>query len=551
MAIEVELLTGRYVATSFNDRREPEWPPHPARLFSALVATASEHEDLADGGRLALKWLEQQGAPHVLASDAEPRVVVTTYVPENTTRVLADWSQHEETLREPLAALAKAEQAGDAKALRRAQTAADRARKKLDQQIAKDVAYDGAPNASACAKAREMLPEHRGKQPRTLPSVTPTEPRVRYLWSSATPDGRTREALSELARRMVRLGHSTTLVACRVVESGRETQEPAGLRTWAPDEGGTETLRTVGSGQLARLERAHAHHGGVDPRVLPALHQAYERQGGPAATEPARSVFGEWLVLREVAPEDGRRLGLRLTRAEDVTRALRRALLHHADDPPPGALSGHAPDGSVLDRPHVAFVALADVGSHHASGAVLGAAILLPRDIEPADRQAILRALGRWERDGLRLDLGRGGALQLERIVDRDPRSTLDPATWTAAKHRWASVTPVALDQNPGDLLARDPGVAAQAAERAEEIVARSCEHIGLPRPAWVQVMRRSLFDAAPAARSFMPYPQQGPGFKRVCIHVELRFHEPVAGPVVLGAGRYFGLGLCRPRREE
>jgi hypothetical protein len=31
------------VAASFHDRAPPEWPPHPARLFSALVATASEH----------------------------------------------------------------------------------------------------------------------------------------------------------------------------------------------------------------------------------------------------------------------------------------------------------------------------------------------------------------------------------------------------------------------------------------------------------------------------------------------------------------------------
>ena len=54
IAIEVELLTGRYVATSFNDRRVPEWPPHPARLFSALVATAAEHEDVAESGRRAL-----------------------------------------------------------------------------------------------------------------------------------------------------------------------------------------------------------------------------------------------------------------------------------------------------------------------------------------------------------------------------------------------------------------------------------------------------------------------------------------------------------------
>ena len=38
-AIRVECLTGRYVATAYDDRSRAEWPPHPARLFSALVAT--------------------------------------------------------------------------------------------------------------------------------------------------------------------------------------------------------------------------------------------------------------------------------------------------------------------------------------------------------------------------------------------------------------------------------------------------------------------------------------------------------------------------------
>ena len=148
------------------------------------------------------------------------------------------------------------------------------------------------------------------------------------------------------------------------------------------------------------------------------------------------------------------------------------------------------------------------------------------------------------------IELPRDSRLALERVVDGDPCSTLNPATWTRPSRRWATVTPIALDQNPGNLLARDPAAAAQAAERAEATIARACEHVGLPRPAWVQVMRRSLFDAAPEAQRFMPYPRSGPGPKRVCVHAETCFEEPVAGPVVLGAGRYFGVALCRSRRE-
>lgn len=550
IAIEVSFLTGRYVASRFDDRAVHEWPPHPARLFSALVATLHEHEDVHAGTRPALERLERAGAPRILASDAAPRTLVTRYVPENDTRVLPDWSQHETKLATCLADLAQAEQEGDAASIRRARKAVGAAERKLAERVRQAVADDGRHSAAAGKTALEMLPEHRGKQPRPFPGVTPERPLVRYVWPDAALEGDARQALEELTRRVVRLGHSSTLVACRLASAFEASAPADGLNAWMPADTGDLTLRTIAEGQLARLEHAHARHQGVEPRTLPAEHQPYQRVEEGPAKGPARSVFGEWLVLREVAPEGGRRLGLKLTRTEDVTRALRGALLHHADDPPPAVLSGHTPDGKPLEHPHVAFLPLADLGSRYATGSLLGAAILLPRDIDPGERRAVLRALGRWEQAGLRLTLGRAGALHLERVVDADPRKTLQPETWTRPSRRWATATPVALDENPGDLASRDPQEAARAAERAEEIVERACERIGLPRPLWVQVMRRSLFDAAPKAAAFMPYPSKGGGFERVCVHAELRFAEPVAGPVVLGAGRYFGMGLSRPRSE-
>ena len=32
---------------------------------------------------------------------------------------------------------------------------------------------------------------------------------------------------------------------------------------------------------------------------------------------------------------------------------------------------------------------------------------------------------------------------------------------------------------------------------------------------------------------------------KKPCIHAEFRWRKPIRGPVVIGAGRYVGLGLC------
>lgn len=263
---------------------------------------------------------------------------------------------------------------------------------------------------------------------------------------------------------------------------------------------------------------------------------------------PARSGFGEWLVLRDVPGRRERRSELPLSCAEEVARALRGALLRHAIDPPPPALSGHTSDGDRLERPHAAFLALPGPRARY----IGGVAVVLPRGIDPDERQAFLLAAARWERSGLRLVLGRLGAMQLSRVDALAAGNPLAPARWLGPSRHWASVTPIALQRNPGDLTSRDPAKVARATRRAEEIVSRGCAHVGLPEPANVCVSRRSAFPGVPSAPEFMPFPRKagGPGsdrFKRVCVHVALEFAEPVAGPVLLGAGRYFGVGLCRP----
>lgn len=550
IALEIELLTGRYIATSFNDRSAPEWPPHPARLFSALVATAHEHEELTTAARSALEWLEEQGAPEIEASDAEARAVIAVYVPGNPPGVVGGWDASETKLFEARQALTQAEHKGEPKTLKAAQKALLGAEKKFNEQLAKATLDDGKGKPE---DAQGMLPERRGRQPRKLPSLTPHVPKVRYSWPAAEPSDDAKTTLQELSRRMVRLGHSTSFVACRVLNSlePKKEAEGAALKRWRPTAGQGMTMRTVNTGQLERLESAYEKHQGVEPRVLPAVHQVYALEGGATQVAPVTSVFGEWIILREMPGEQGRRLGLKLSKTEDITRALRGALLSHAGEAIPPSLSGHDANGQPIERTHVAYIPLADIGSTYASGNILGVAILLPKDIDAEERRAVLRAVGRFEQSGLRLTLGRAGVLELERILDADPRRTLDSNWWTRSARRWGSVTPVALDRNPGNLYSDDPKEAAAAARKAEEIVMRACERVGLPAPRWVEIIRRSLFDAAPAARSYMPFPRKsasGNGFSRVCVHIEMCFEEPVAGPVLIGAGRYFGVGLCRGR---
>src|SRR3954466_11914979 len=97
LALGIEFLTGRYVATAYNDRRRAEWPPHPARVFSALVATHFEDPERDPRERDALLWLERQAAPEIHGTEARPRDVVDVFVPVNDPSVVGDaWREDEE-----------------------------------------------------------------------------------------------------------------------------------------------------------------------------------------------------------------------------------------------------------------------------------------------------------------------------------------------------------------------------------------------------------------------------------------------------------------------
>ena len=56
-AIGVELLMRRAVMARWDNREEPEWPPHPDRVFMALIAAWGENGE-ASAGLAALRWLE-------------------------------------------------------------------------------------------------------------------------------------------------------------------------------------------------------------------------------------------------------------------------------------------------------------------------------------------------------------------------------------------------------------------------------------------------------------------------------------------------------------
>lgn len=555
LAVEVELLTGRYAATAHDDRRRAEWPPHPARFFSALVAALHDRDPVEETERTALLWLERQPPPALdvdldIDESLGRREVHDTFVPVNDVSVAGDVWPLVRALRKAEAelAVAETEKEADAKSRARAVKAATKAvataQKRLSEFLAKVLAPSNDPPDTDVKAAAALMPAGRTRQMRTFPVAVPGRATFAFAWE-AEPTAEMRAALERLCARVTRLGHSSSLVRCTVINSCEPTLLPA------PD--GDWVLRVVGEGQLGRLEAGFAWHQAVESRVLPAQPQRYGSPARAVAPDLPRSVFTEDWILYE------RRQGARplSSRATDVARALRSALIeaNGSDDPLPPVLSGHEANGRPTGRPHVAFVACPFVGHEHADGSVQGCAIVLPRDVDETERRRLLRLIAAWEkrtsREGL-VELATDGlpALRLAR-VQASEKQALSPSRWCRPSERFITATPIALDRHPGNLRSNAAGTAHRASVEAQRTVADACEHIGLPRPVSVEISLAPILAGAQPVHAFRPWPDRPGRYARARVHADIRFDRPVRGPVLLGAGRYFGLGLCLPVHDR
>lgn len=365
------------------------------------------------------------------------------------------------------------------------------------------------------------LDQTRSRKARRHNSVGADAP-VRWAWPV---EPRAAEAhlpvLAEIVENVTRIGSSRgpVLAVVRLVES--EAWQPR-LVPWAEGDTG---LRGIYPGRLADLERWF--QAGQRPEPGPVV--AYAR---PEAIR-LQSAWGDALALRRQAG-----LALGIARSVDVAEAARNALLAHLGDDAPETLTGHAGQGRVLRRDHLAIVPMARLGDAHADGTILGVGLLLPRGADDATWFALLAAVGRWMGAGGRLVIGGRTAWALALATD-DHRVSLSPDRWRKWAKVWSSATPVALDRHPKAYGRRTLPV----------VVAEMCRKNGLPEPARV---RASMDPTVPGAAPSRAY---GLGTRsyldgRYITHLEIAWDRPVPGPILLGAGRHFGLGLMMPVAE-
>ncbi len=148
-ALGIRYLTGCSVSSDM--ARQPEFPPHPGRVFMALAAAYFETGGDA-GERSALEWLERHApAPRISAAGFSPRVAAGSTRPAETYVPVND----------------KLSPAGGA--------------------------------------------GMRGRQSRSFPTVRPHDDKVFLIWDDDPPED-IRASLKRLCSKVTRIGHSSSLV---------------------------------------------------------------------------------------------------------------------------------------------------------------------------------------------------------------------------------------------------------------------------------------------------------------------------------------------------
>lgn len=358
-----------------------------------------------------------------------------------------------------------------------------------------------ASNAIITEAPLQYVPDNfrRGKRyhqgaARYLPTVLPENPIVTYLWEDVPPDAI--ETLTNIVVQVTHIGRASSLVRATVIDP--QTVE----MNWRPDPHGYLQLRAPYPGRLEHLKVAY--QAGLKSPTAPVFSYKNIKETYPSLN------WGDLMVLR---PD--RQLPIEQTPI--WAEKFRSAVMSKADENMPALIHGHD------NHRHVAWTALPDVGHKYASGGILGLGCWLPGDVTLSERGLLgtlfvqLREVG-----GVKFELDQVGLKGLQR------------STWSYPSKTWASVTPIALDRWP------------KKNKPAEIVMAESLIKMGLPRPLKVICSNHSPIKNAANPRK---YPARKGN--RFITHAIIEWEAPVEGPILMGADRYFGGGLCRPIMRE
>ena len=357
-----------------------------------------------------------------------------------------------------------------------------------------------------------------GMQVRPGVRVAPRLPEVIYSWDTDAPP-RMIDALRRRAARIGYLGAADSPVRVRV---GTDMPESVtGHDVFRPDSEGDVEISVPELGDVGILDAMYdqwvERGAGVARAQFPALrHQVPYRSSLTVARDENGRVVA-WLRLDTAV--SGRRV-------TPITTLFKEAVLSRHQQmhgEPPAVLHGHGFTGNGYELAR--FLALPDVGYPRSRGRIHGLALWLPPGCDSVLRQRIRDAAF-----GIRRLTGRGIDVSVT-PRDNEPRPlAANPNRWIRSSRCWATAFPALHERRHRLDLAE---------------VSRWCEHAGLPAPTRFRSARSPLVRGA---ADLAPVEINRPGKPGLPYsHVRIWFERPVAGPVVIGAGRQRGLGLCVP----
>lgn len=356
--------------------------------------------------------------------------------------------------------------------------------------------------------------------------VAPKVPVIAYVWPEVQPSLDQLGALQKRCARVAYLGASDSPVRIRAFP--HDSAIPQELPWWVPSQNGDVSLPVAYPGFLSDLDTAFTEWSQGKPMRASWIIRPLAAYSSPDAATRDDSPRAPCLWLRLDRSLSGRHVLA-------VTQTLRAALLQEADrvaggpQNVPAVIHGHHPAGT-RGVEHCRILALPNVGFQRSDGRIHGACVWFPPGTDPGAVELARTALA-----AVRRLVGSGVDVGISYFDGSRAPLSSNPARWVGPAKQWVSAFPVVYERRvKGPLQLAD--------------VSRWCTWAGLPEPVSLRVARVPLTSGA---LTLAPTEVLRSGESRPYAHIELEFSNPVVGPVALGWGRHFGLGLMAPIKNR
>ena len=375
--------------------------------------------------------------------------------------------------------------------------------------------------ADAFEKARKAL-TIRVRHPRSFDGA------VTYEWEATAETERHLGALREIAESVSAVGQGIDVAVARCELMDR----PAFAKgvEYPPSSAGRRRLNVPYSGAFDALEKRYRQfRDHIGPDGIAGVPEPDHQQESYASELDLPPIRCEAFALRDM---DERPLSFEGTRAMEVAAMTRHAIGDAAKRAglareAVSELMGHGGGRRIRVHP------LPNVGHEHADGRIRRVMLTAPESVEEDDWLDVLHRL-------IGAELIPEG--RMEPIGTLAPVSGRDPilAMYYGEAETWTTATPVVLWGR--DHLRGRP--------RPERSARRLLRRAGI---AETLVEGVTMEPAGRLRGSAMPAryarPRHLAGYP--CQHMSIRWRKPVAGPILLGAGIGYGLGLFLPTRIE